>query len=182
MTKGEIHIIMGCMFSGKSSELMKVIGKYKLLKKKILAINHIYDTRYGSEKIITHDKKEEECIQIEKLNSITDSQEYIDAEILIIEEGHFFVDLYEFVSNACDSKKKVYVAGLSGDFQLNPIGDILKLIPICDTVKKLTALCLKCGDGTEAIFSKRIEKNENQILVGSDEYIPVCRHHFHNDK
>jgi thymidine kinase len=71
MTKGEIHIIMGCMFSGKSSELMKVIGKYKLLKKKILAINHIYDTRYGSEKIITHDKKEEECIQIEKLNSIT---------------------------------------------------------------------------------------------------------------
>tara|TARA_B100000787_G_C16193001_1_gene298730 strand:- start:2664 stop:3206 length:543 start_codon:yes stop_codon:yes gene_type:complete len=180
MSKGEIHIIMGCMFSGKSSELMRIITKFKLLKKNILAINHIFDTRYGSDKIISHDKREESCLQIEKLTPILETTEYKEAEILIIEEGHFFPDLYEFVSESCKRNKKVYVAGLSGDYKLNPIGEILNLIPICDTVTKLTALCLKCGDGTEAIFSKRLEQNENQILVGSDEYIPVCRHHFHN--
>jgi len=166
------------MFSGKSTELIQVINRFKLLKRRILAINHVFDKRYGINKIISHDRTEESCIQIDKLNSIVDTVEYTESDIIVIEEAHFFEDLYDFVMLSCSKNKKIYVAGLSGDYKLDPIGEILRLIPCCDTVKKLSALCLKCNDGTAAYFSKRIDKNNSQILVGSDEYIPVCRHHF----
>ena len=175
---GEIHIIIGCMFSGKSTYLLQIINRYKLLKKKILAINHIFDKRYGNNKIVSHDQKEESCIQIEKLNTIIDTDEYKESEIIIIEEAHFFGDLYDFVMASCDINKKIYVAGLSGDYKMEPIGDIFRLIPCCDTVKKLSALCLKCNNGTKAYFSKRLDKKRDQILVGINEYIPVCRKHF----
>jgi len=181
MNTGEIHLIIGFMFSGKSTELMKIINRFKLLNRKILAINHIFDKRYGSDKIISHDRNEEACVQIEKLKPLLDNLEYKEADIIVIEEGHFFEDLYEFVMYSCGMNKKVYVAGLSGDYKLEPIGDILKLIPCCDTVTKLSALCLKCNDGTNAYFSKRIKLNNDQILVGSKEYIPVCRKHFYTE-
>ena len=74
------------------------------------------------------------------------------------------------------------VAGLSGDSERRPFGDILKLIPLADEFVQLTALCSLCRDGTIAQFSKYIgsaTKTENQIAVGgSDSYIPVCRRHF----
>ena len=178
MATGEIHLIIGCMFSGKSTELLKVIKRFKLLNLRILAINHVFDKRYGTNKIISHDKNEESCIQIDKLNSIVDTDSYKESDVIVIEEAHFFEDLYDFVMLSCSKNKKIYVAGLSGDYKLEPIGEILRLIPCCDTVKKLSALCLKCNDGTDAYFSKRIDKNNSQILVGSDEYIPVCRKHL----
>ena len=176
--KGEIHLIIGCMFSGKSTELIKIINKYKLLKRDVISINHIYDKRYGENKIISHNKEEVECIQIEKLLDLTNTKEYIESEIIVIEEGHFFEDLYDFVMLSCSKKKIVYVAGLSGDYEMKPIGQILQLIPCCDSIKKLSALCLECNDGTDAYFSKRVTNNKKQILVGSSEYIPVCRIHF----
>ena len=143
-----------------------------------MAINHIYDKRYGTDRIISHDKSETKCTQIELLMSVIDTDEYKDAEIIAIEEGHFFKDLYEFILISLGNSKKIYVAGLSGDYKMMPIGDILRLIPMCDSVTKLSALCLECSDGTEAHFSKRIHKNKEQILIGTNEYIPVCRLHF----
>ena len=166
------------MFSGKSTELLKIIKKYTLLQKNILAINHIFDKRYGCNKIISHDKKETNCKQIELLEPEITTDEYKNADIIAIEEGHFFEDLVPFVTKSLNDNKKIYVAGLSGDYQMKPIGTILELIPMCNTVTKLSALCLQCNDGTPAHFSKRISKNSNQIFVGSNEYIPVCRKHF----
>ena len=174
----ELHLIMGCMFSGKSSELLKIINRFKLLGKKILAVNHVFDQRYGSDKIISHDKKETKCKQIELLEPLIETDEYKNAEIIAIEEGHFFSDLVSFVNTSLDNNKKIYVAGLNGDYQMKPIGQILDLVPMCETITKLSALCLECNDGTEANFSKRINANGKQIFVGSKEYIPVCRKHF----
>ena len=174
----ELHLIIGCMFSGKSSELIKIINKYRLLEKKILAINHIFDKRYGSDKIISHDKNETSCLQLESLMSIVKTKDYKESEIIVIEEGHFFEDLDVFVKVCLGDNKTIYVAGLSGDYEMKPIGKILDLIPMANSTKQLSALCLNCKDGTKAHFSKRIVKDDSQILVGSNEYIPVCRNHF----
>ena len=79
--------------------------------------------------------------------------------------------------------KTVICAGLDGDFERNPFGDVLKLIPYADKVKKLTALCKKCNNGTPAIFSKRITNNNKQTIVGgADMYESVCRKHYLEEK
>ena len=67
------------------------------------------------------------------------------------------------------------MCGLDGDFERKKFGQILDLIPLCDKVTKLTSLCSICKNGTVGIFSKRITSQTEQTVVGSDNYIPVCR-------
>ena len=90
-------------------------------------------------------------------------------------EGQFFPDLEEFVEKMLEQKKKIYICGLDGDFERKKFGQILNLIPLCDKVTKLTSLCSLCKNGTPGIFSKRITSEKEQTVVGSDNYIPVCR-------
>ena len=179
---GEIHLITGPMYSGKSSEIQKIINKFKVLKSNIMIFNHKLDKRYGEGKIYTHDRQGIDCIQTDKLMDFIKDKKYIDAEIVIIDEGHFFNDLEEFTNLSCDTNnKKVYIAGLNGDYERKSIGKILSLVPKCDTYIKLSALCIMCKDGTSGIFSKRISSSKETICVGSeDDYIAVCRKHYFN--
>ena len=100
-----------------------------------------------------------------------------------IDEGQFFTDLYNTVLNLVDvHKKHVIVSGLDGDCFRNPFGDIIKLIPMCDSVDKLHAYCNKCNDGTIGPFTKRLNPSLTSIIDigGRNKYIPVCRFHFFN--
>jgi thymidine kinase len=97
------------------------------------------------------------------------------AEVILINEGQFFEDLYDCVIEMLKERKKVYVAGLDGDFERKKFGQMLDLIPLCDEVTKLTSLCSICKNGAPGIFSLRLTKEKQQTLVGSDNYIPVCR-------
>lgn len=180
---GNIKIILGPMFSGKSSEIIRLINRYKILNKKILAINHEIDNRYGENKIISHNKEKIDCINLKNLKPIMETEDYKNSEVIVIEEAQFFSDLYEFVVTSADKyHKNIIVAGLDGDYQKKPFGDLLRLIPHAESVVKLHALCLKCNDGTKAAFTKRIIDNDKKILVGSSEnYQPVCRKHFLED-
>ena len=71
--------------------------------------------------------------------------------------------------------KIVHVCGLDGDFKRNVFGDMGKLIPICDNIKKKYAICKKCENGTKALFSYRLSNEKEINVIGSDCYIPVCR-------
>ena len=182
---GRIDIIIGSMFSGKSTELIRRINRYKVLGKNILVINNKLDKRYSENSISTHSNIKLECISLDKLSDINEtdkySKEYEACDVVVIEEAQFFKDLHDFVINSADNDNKiVLVAGLDGDSNRNEFGDILKLIPKCDTVKKLHALCVKCNDGTLACFTKRLVKNDSQIYIGVSEFIAVCRHHYLN--
>jgi len=95
---------------------------------------------------------------------------------VLINEGQFFSDLVPAVRDMVDSMKKhVFISGLDGDFRREKFGDILDLIPVCDKVEKLSALCAVCKNGTPAIFSKRITDESSQVVIGSDNYKPLCR-------
>ena len=108
------------------------------------------------------------------------TESYEKADVIVIEEGQFFTDLFDFVVKSVDEKgKQVIVAGLDGDYLRRPFGDMLKIIPYAEEVQKLEALCLMCNDGTKAYFTKRIGVSEKRDLVGSnDQYIAVCRKHY----
>ena len=102
------------------------------------------------------------------------------SEVILINEGQFFEDLYDVVIDMLRFNKRVYVCGLDSDFERKKFGQILDLIPLCDKVNKLTSLCSQCKDGTPGIFSMRLTNETEQTIVGSDSYIPVCRKCYEN--
>lgn len=177
---GYLELIIGPMYAGKSTELIRIINRYKCLNKNIITINHCLNNRYGSDGITTHNKEKiEDCISANKLKDIDD--DLIDrCNVIIIEELQFFSDAYNIIIDWCDNKDKIVIAaGLDGDFMRLPFGDVLKLIPHAEKITKLNALCKRCGDGTCASFTKRITKDSVTTLVGSDEiYEAVCRKHY----
>ena len=173
-----INLIMGCMFSGKTSALINVAKISKLINRKVLLINYIEDTRYSSSgNITTHDSISIECIPCGKdITVILNTQDYIDSEVICVNEGQFFDNLVHFCTTACNEGKEVHICGLDGDYLKCPFGELLNLIPHCDDVKKLKALCMSCKNGTLASFTKRIGDSKVLIEIGSTEmYIPVCR-------
>ena len=176
-----LEIILGPMYSGKTSQIIELYNKYTFCNIPIVVINHPIDTRYHDELLSSHDKKMIPCIKPTdgKLFTVFDNEELstqiYNAQVILINEGQFFSDLYDFVISMLEYNKKIYIAGLDGDFKRAKFGQILDLIPMCDKVTKLTSLCSTCKDGTPGIFSKRLTTDIEQTVVGSDIYIPVCR-------
>lgn len=181
-SSGTLELIIGCMFSGKSTLLLNKMRQHKLLDNKVMAINHKIDNRYTENAIVSHDKDRFSALCVDSLMPLIQSQDYMEAVVICIEEGQFFCDLYEFVFHAVENDNKyVIVSALDGDYNRKPFWNVLKLIPLADTVEKRNALCIECKDGTLASFSKKIVENRKneRICVGSQEkYIPVCRHHY----
>ena len=193
---GYLELIIGPMYSGKTSRLVEIYKQCKFCDISVAVINHSIDTRYDDEEdeslLSTHDKVKIPCIKTEKLFDIwsdnisleediktipriKDKVNVATSEVILINEGQFFQDLEEFVKILLKYDKKVYVCGLDGDFERKKFGQILDIIPLCDKVTKLTSLCSICKNGNTGIFSKRISTETEQTVVGSDNYIPVCR-------
>ena len=168
---GYLEIIMGPMFSGKTSKLLEIYKQCKFCNIPVLVINFAEDQRYHNEMLSTHDQVMIPCTQTMELTSIN----YEDYDVILINEAQFFQDLDQVVKNMLKSNKKVYLSGLDGDFKREKFGSLLDLIPLCDKVTKLTSLCGICKDGTPGIFSLRLTKEDQQKLIGSNNYIPVCR-------
>jgi thymidine kinase len=98
-----------------------------------------------------------------------------NANVILINEGQFFKDIVEWVNKAVTVHKKcVYICGLDGDFKRQLFGNWLELIPLCDTVEKLHSYCSGCKK-KEALFSHRITGEKEQKVIGSDNYVPLCR-------
>lgn len=179
---GNIQLILGCMFSGKTSELIRRIQRYKSIKKRVLFINYHEDIRYTSSpsdnQIYTHDRMGCEGIYLSQLNTLVNKIDEYD--VFVINEGQFFSDIHSISLELCEKHgKDVIICGLDGDFQRNTFKyNLLDLVPYADTVEILTAYCSVCQDETPARFSKRISSETQQKVIGSDNYIPVCRKHY----
>jgi len=179
---GFLGIILGSMFSGKTSRLIQIYKSHSYIGKKIAVINHSSDTRYTDTMLSTHDKTMIPCIFISDLKEAwlnTQSpffQNLRESDTILVNEAQFFNDLKDIVLEMVEKfSKHVVICGLDGDFKRNRFGEILDLIPYCDSVEKLSALCAKCRDGTPGIFTNRISSEETQVLIGSDNYQPLCR-------
>lgn len=176
---GYLELILGSMFSGKTSYLLDVYKKSMFCNIPIAVINYAADNRYTTESMLsTHDKQMIPCILANTLyDAISNNLELITtAETILINEGQFFPDIEEQVRVLVEqSHKRVYICGLDGDFERKPIGRLLQLIPFCDEVVKLKSLCSICRDGTPGIFSFRTTREMDQVVIGSSNYIPLCR-------
>jgi len=157
-----LSVTMGCMFSGKTSALIrrKVEGLHLILDYDTTNTTHPYLSQ-----LYSHDGVSISCYKTKTLDID------IPADIISINEAHFFPDLIPFIKSALSQNKKIYVYGLDGDYKQEPFGQMLELLPMADEYVKLYAVC-KCGK--KAAFSKRMTTTTEQYAP-HDEYQASCR-------
>jgi len=184
-----IELNIGPMFAGKSSALLTLVRRLNVLDKnkvKTLIINHSIDIRYGTNVISSHDMISLPCISIPKMLDLFNTSNKNISNILnditdiIIDETQFFDDLYEFITNKYiyENKINIYMFGLNGTSQRLPFENISNIIPLVTKINYLSAYCSFCCDGTEANYSLRTSNEKDKIVVGNDNYKPVCENCF----
>ena len=178
---GRIEIILGCMFSGKSTELLRSISRYDAINNSILLINSTKDTRTGKS-IKTHNNDVKTALKLDNLMELFNKdnlESYNNAKVIGIDESQFFPDLLKFIEQSERDDKIIIIAGLDGDSNRKPFGQILSCIPLCDTIVKLKAMDMISKDGTPAIFTKRIDNSSEQIYIGAkNKYLAVSRKNY----
>lgn len=179
--EGWIEVICGCMFAGKTEELIRRINVLSYARKNILVFKPKIDDRYSTTEIASHAGSKVPCIVISEAKEILDHVNY-DTDVVAIDEVQFFdedvVDICEYLA---DSGLRVMVAGLDKDFRGEPFGVLPNLLTRAEFVTKLTAVCAKCGapaTRTQRIINgKPASFNDPIVLVGAKEaYEPRCRH------
>jgi len=134
---GFLKIILGSMFSGKTSELLNIYRLYNLCDISCCVINHSLDKRYHKTLLSSHDNRMIPCISSERIGDLLDEEILKNYQVFLINEGQFFKGLYETVKSLVEKHKKtVYVCGLDGDYQRKQFGEILNLIPLADEIVK----------------------------------------------
>ncbi|RVE75760.1 hypothetical protein OJAV_G00002070 [Oryzias javanicus] len=170
--RGQIQVIFGPMFSGKSTELLRRVRRFQLAQYECLVIKYAKDTRYSDTGVATHDKNTMEAVPANCLSDIRAAA--LKASVIGIDEGQFFPDTVEFSEEMANLGKTVIVAALDATFQRKPFGNILSLVPLAESVVKLHAVCMQCY--REAAYTKRIGvEKEVEVIGGADKYQAVCR-------
>lgn len=183
MASGEIHVIVGPMFAGKTTALLRRVKSEAANGRKVALIKSSKDNRYAVDSVVTHDGIKYPCWALPNLQALTQrlgSHAYDELDVIGIDEAQFFDDLYDFCCKAADNDgKTIVIAGLDGDYLRRSFGSVLDIIPIADTVTKLTARCEQCG--RKAFFTlRKTAETQTELIAGADVYMPVCRQHFVN--
>jgi len=173
-SRGQIQVILGPMFSGKTTELIRRLKRYQFANHRCLIIKYQRDTRYDKENISTHDRQTMSAVSCIQLSALNKSEIIDQFSVIGIDEGQFFSDSVSFTEEMANNGKTVIVAALDGSYQRTGFGDILNLIPLAESVIKLTAVCMMCFE--EASFTKRIgREKELEVIGGAEKYMAVCR-------
>ena len=173
-----MELIIGPMFSGKTTQLIRRYNDIKMTNSdnKLLVINHIIDSqRYKNNSVVSHDGVEIPSLSITKLseaNQIIETNKIL--EYIFINEGQFFEDLHQWVTNILETTNiNIIICGLDSDYKREKFGQIWNLIPHANQIDKLCGTCSNCSN--KSIFTHRITEDKGQVVVGTVNYIPVCR-------
>jgi len=174
---GEIQLIVGPMFGEKTTELLRRVNRYKLAKKNCKLVTHRRDSR-NKYLITNHDnslKAVPDFSICDLGDELIDHKELKDVDVIGIDEGQFYKNLVPFCEWAANNGKIVIVAALNGNYKRENFGDVHKLMPKCESISLLSAVCDRCGK--DAHFSNRIVKNEKKefLVGGKDKYEACCR-------
>jgi thymidine kinase len=178
--KGNIHLILGPMFCGKTTELIRLKNRAEIAGKKCLVIKYHKDLRYDSQKLSTHDLIKTEAIVSNgnNLRKTIDEIPGLDTyNCIFVDEIQFYEDgdiTCDFLANR---GFEVVVCGLKGDSKRKPFGCVPYLIPLVETLTHLTAIDAKTGN--DASFTARLSSElEQEVIGGADKYIAVDRSHY----
>lgn len=174
--KGSIEVICGSMFSGKTEELIRRLGRAKIAKQSVIICKPSIEDRYDKDKVVSHNMRAIDCIVVGDAADIIELSQ--DKEVVGIDEAQFFNNnLVEVCNQLANQGVRVIIAALDMDYEGNPFEPIPQLMSIAEDVTKVRAICIQCGD--LANYSYRIVDKDEQILLGEkNEYEARCRNCF----
>ncbi len=175
--QGQIEVVCGPMFSGKTEELIRRVRRSQIARQKVQIFKPSIDVRYDEEKVVSHSDQripsEPVDNALEILDKIKDS-----TRVVAIDEVQFFdVEIVKVVKKLADRGYRVICAGLDLDYLAKPFGPMPDLLAIADEVSKIKAICTICG--APASRSQRVINSNDQVLLGeTDHYQARCRAHY----
>ena len=178
---GWVEVISGCMFAGKTEELIRRIKVLEFAHKEILVFKPRIDNRYSNTQVVSHAGSAVQSIVIDDPTDIFDYIKPTTAVIAIDEVQFFDESICEVCNELANRGLRVMCAGLDTDFRGEPFGPMPKLITQAEFVTKLTAVCNKCGAPAtrtqRMINGKPASYFDPIVLVGASEsYEARCRH------
>ena len=172
---GRLELIIGCMFSGKSTELIRRARRYQVAGRQVLLVKHASDTRYsGTSTVETHDHEQMPCTTVTHLSEV----KFGNIEAFLVDETQFFepADVKIFYEDVVRARRRILIlAGLHATHDLKPFLAITQMLPHAEDVTMLRAICMQCKK-EEAAFSKRLGDSQATVEVGgADKYQALCR-------
>ncbi len=173
---GWIEVIAGCMFSGKTEELIRRIRRAEIARQKVAIFKPGIDTRYSADHIVSHSDAKLRSTVVENSGQILKLA--ADAQVVGIDEGQFFdmgiVDVAEEMAN---QGKRVIIAGLDQDYRGKPFEPMPQLLAVAEYITKTLAICVRCGNPADR--TQRTTAAHERVLVGAkDSYEARCRSCF----
>lgn len=170
---GWIEVITGCMFSGKTEELIRRLRRAQIAKQKVKIFKPKIDSRYSNNSIVSHNEQSLPSILIEDIIEVLDHSK--DAQVIGIDEAQFFNESILHICNLLASRgKRVIVAGLDQDYTGKPFDPIPQLLAIAEYITKQHAICVVCGNPADKTQRKTSE-SERVIVGAADIYEARCR-------
>ncbi len=179
---GQIEIICGSMFSGKTEELIRRIRRAIIARQRVQVFKPQMDNRYGIEEVTSHNGQRVEAVPVETAEHILKLCEEATTVIAIDEVQFFDASIIDVVEKLADDGIRVILAGLDTDFRGEPFGYMPELMCRAEEVTKLRAICVVCGhqaNRTQRLVNGEPARyNDPIIMVGAQEtYEPRCRRH-----
>lgn len=170
---GWIEVIAGCMFSGKTEELIRRLRRAKIAKQNVLVFKPKIDNRYSFSGIVSHNEQSLPSTIVETPAEILELS--IDADVVGIDEAQFFtIDLIDVVNKLADNGKRVIIAGLDQDYKDVPFEPMPQLLAIAEYITKTLAICVQCGNPADRT-QRKIVAAERVLVGAADSYEARCR-------
>lgn len=170
---GWIEVITGCMFSGKTEELIRRLRRAQIAKQKVKIFKPKIDLRYSQESIVSHNDQSLPSILIDDIDEILKYSD--DAQVIGIDEAQFFNESILRICNLLASKgKRVIIAGLDQDYTGKPFEPMPQLLAIAEYITKQHAICVVCGNPADKT-QRKIAESERVIVGAADIYEARCR-------
>ncbi len=179
---GRIEVICGCMYSGKTEELIRRMRQVRIARQSYRIFTPRMDTRYAEGQVASHSGSRLEAITVATMREILAHAQ--DAQVVAIDELHLFDDDPAEMVRGCqwlaDRGVRVIVAGLDLNYRAEPFPAMMHLLAMAEQVDKLYAICVKCGAyatrSQRLIDGKPAPANAPTIVVGGlDMYEARCR-------
>ena len=170
---GWIEVIAGCMFSGKTEELIRRLRRAEIAKQKVKIFKPKIDTRYSNTSITSHNEQSLPSILLDDINEIFNHLG--DAKVIGIDEAQFFSsNIVDVCNRLANEGKRVIVAGLDQDYRGIPFEPMPQLLAIAEYITKTLAICVVCGNPADKTQRKTLS-SERVVVGASDIYEARCR-------
>ncbi len=179
---GWIEVITGCMFSGKTEELIRRLRRAQIARQTVMIFKPQIDNRYSDSSIVSHNDQSLPSAQIKDINDVLNLSS--DAQVIGIDEAQFFSnDIVSVCNDLANNGKRVIVVGLDQDYKGIPFEPMPHLLSVAEYVTKSLAICVECGNPADKT-QRKTSSSERVVVGAADIYEAICRkcHNIHEEE